>query len=131
MLPKSSRVNALLGDNVTLEFAISSYPNVYESSIRLQFRQFTNVTCGGDIQTSGDSLVLSCTRNNSRVFVTIVGVSLEAAGLYTLTAGNERGNGVNITDLAVQNFDSSVCGDFCDIARVSHFPMPLLNSSFA
>ena len=122
MLPKSSRENALLGDNVTLEFAISSYPNIYKSSIRLQFRQFTNVTCGGDIQTSGGNLVLSCTRNNSRVFVTIAGVTLEAAGFYTLTAGNEGGNGVKITNLAVQNFDSSVCGDFCDIARVGHFP---------
>ena len=126
VLTKTNRETALLGDNVTLEFAISAYPNIEESSIHLQFQQLTNTTCGVGIQIGGGSLIVTCTRNSSRVFVTITGVTLEIAGRYTLTAGNKVGIGTDFTDLAVQNINSSICGDFCDIARVNKYSKTLL-----
>ena len=96
VLTDTNRESALSRDNVTLQFVISAYPRVEESSIRLQFQQdnsgtITEVTCGGDIQLSGRSRPIgevSCERNNSRVFVTLSEVTLEAAGRYTLMAGN-------------------------------------------
>ena len=121
VLTKTNRENALLGDNVTLQFAISAYPNIEKSSIRLQFQQLTNATCGVGAQIGGSSLILSCTRNGSRIFVTITGVTLEIAGRYTLTAGNEVGIGTDFTDLAVQNINSNICGDLCDLARVNKY----------
>ena len=122
VLTDTNRESALSRDNVTLQFVISAYPRVEESLIRLQFQQdnsgtITEVTCGGDIQLSGRSRPIgevSCERNNSRVFVTLSEVTLEAAGRYTLMAGNS----VNFTDLTVHTFDITTCGDFCDIARV-------------
>ena len=114
---------------MTLQFAISAYPRVKESLIRLQFQQdnsgtITEVTCGERLQLSGRSPIgeVSCTRNNSLVFVTLSEVTLQAAGRYTLTAGNEVGNGANFINLVVRSFDSSRCSqrqEICDIARVS------------
>jgi len=121
VLAESSRENALSRDNVTLQFAISAYPRVEESLIRLQFQQdnsgtIAEVTCGESIRLSGRNPIgeVSCRRNNSIVFVTLSEVTLEAAGRYTLIAGNV----VNFTDLTVHTFDITTCGDFCDIARV-------------
>ena len=127
VLAETNRENALSGDNVTLNFAISAYPRVEGSLIRLQFQQdnsvtITEVTCGESFQLSGNSRIgeVSCTRNYSRVIVTLFEVTVEAAGRYSLTATNELGNGVNFTDLTVHTFDVTACGDFCDIARVRH-----------
>ena len=122
VLEYTNQESSLSRDNLTLQFFISAYPRVEESLIRLQFQQdnsgtITEVTCGGDIQLSGRSRPIrevSCARNNSLVFVTLSEVTLEAAGRYTLIAGD----GVNFTDLTVHTFDITTCGDFCDIARV-------------
>ena len=136
VLAEANRENALSRDNVTLQFAISAYPRVEESLIRLQFQQdnsgtVAEVTCGESIRLSGRNPIgeVSCRRNNSLVFVTLSEVTLEAAGRYTLTAGNEVGNGANFINLFVHRFDSSRCGqlqEICDIARVSGFFLSLL-----
>ena len=118
---------ALLGDNVTLAF--TAFAEIEQIAWHFQADGDTsvnsiNITCDESILLDGtnSTLTLLCGFGNGYEFnLTVIGVTLEAAGSYILsvTSVNDA-SAQNSSTLTVQPFDITKCGRLCDIATVSY-----------